>query len=73
MSLKQNKIKTKGRIESQHDTEALIQEQLECQLIHFNLRDRELKPRLGSSVKMLCVTSKSVCFSKHHYVCRMVW
>ena len=35
MSLKQNKIKTKGRIESQHDTEALIQEQLECQLISF--------------------------------------
>ena len=35
MSLKQNKIKTKDRIESQHDTEALIQEQPECQLMLF--------------------------------------
>ena len=35
MSLKQNKIKTEDRLESQHDTEALIQEQLECQLISF--------------------------------------
>lgn len=35
MSLKQNKIKTKDRIESQHDTEALIQEQSECQSMSF--------------------------------------
>ena len=35
MSLKQNKIKTKDRLESQHDTEALIQEQSECQLVLY--------------------------------------
>ena len=35
MSLKQNKIKTKDRIGSQHDTEALIQVQSECHLMSF--------------------------------------
>lgn len=35
MSLKQNKIKAKDRIESQHDTEALIQEHSKWQLMLY--------------------------------------